>query len=111
MVERQSSTSRSHERSCDVRTELDGDPEGDDQVYEGDSVETDPPDSHHSHDFEDGQSTGEGDDGSGSPRSKEEGGDEEDGDEGEGEDFDGDGDDVGVLRSREEKRKESSVRS
>lgn len=97
MVERQSSSSSAHEGSRDVRAELDGDSKRDDQVDEGDRVETDSPNSHHPHDFEDGESAGDGDDCSCSPRSEEEGGDEEDGYESEGEDLNGDGDDVGVL--------------
>lgn len=78
MIERQSSSSSAHERSRDVGAELNGDSERDDQVDEGDGVEADSPNSHHPHDFEDGKSAGEGDDGSCSPRSEEEGSDEKD---------------------------------
>jgi hypothetical protein len=99
-----SSISSAHKRPSNVRAELDGDAEGDDEVDEGDCVEGDVPDAHDAHDVEDGEGADEGDDGARSPGAEEEGGHKEDGDEGEGENLEGDWDDVGVLSRKGRKR-------
>lgn len=95
-----SNISSSHERPCNVRAELDGDAERDDEIDERDGVEGDVPDTHHAHHIEDGESTRECDDSSSLPRAEEERGDEKDSEEGKGKNLNRDRDDVSVLKNR-----------
>lgn len=78
MVDRNATSSSTHERSRDVRAKLDCDAQADDQIDQAQCIEADPPHAHNTHDVGNGERNDERDDDTRSPRPDENGRDEQD---------------------------------